>query len=147
MKWPNEVGEVALSRRETFSASHRLHNPNFSDEENHRLYGKCNRINGHGHNYVITVTVIAIPDQETGMIMNITELKALIHEYVLEKVDHKHLNFDVPELEGINPTAENLVIVFWHWLAEVIPHSLKFDVELIETENNSVKYSGPHKSI
>jgi 6-pyruvoyltetrahydropterin/6-carboxytetrahydropterin synthase len=86
-----------LTRRETFSASHRLHATHLSDEKNRELFGKCNRENGHGHNYVIEVSVRGSIDPATGLVMNLTDLKHVIAEQVLARVDHRHLNLDVPE--------------------------------------------------
>ena len=91
---------VFLTRKEHFCASHRLFNPKFSEEENLGIYGKCAYPNGHGHNYEIEVTVSGEPDPETGMIMDLKKIADIIDEEILEKVDHRHLNFDVPFLKG-----------------------------------------------
>ena len=89
-----------LIRRETFSASHRLHSNFLSDSENKKVYGKCNGVNGHGHNYVIEVTIKGPIDPRTGMIMNLTDLKEIIHEAVMEPLDHKNIDKDVPYFSG-----------------------------------------------
>ncbi len=130
-----------LSRRETFSASHRLHSAQLSDEENRALFGKCNHANGHGHNYTLEVLVKGEIAQKTGLVMNLNDLKALIHQHVLDKVDHRHLNLDVAEFKTLNPTTENLVVVIWNWLA---PHldGLLYEIRLHETENNIAIYRG-----
>ena len=133
---------VYLTRRETFSASHRLHNPNFSDEKNKLLYGKCNWENGHGHNYILEVTICEKLDEESSMLLNISELKNIIKEHVIDKVDHRHLNHDVPEFMENNPTAEVIVVMFWHWLKKAIPDNMLYEVRLQETENNWSVYRG-----
>ena len=103
---------VEITRREEFSAAHRLHNPRFSDEENQRLYGVCNNANGHGHNYAFEVTVRGPVPRETGMVMDLNRLMLLLREEIVSQVDHKHLNHDVPWLSGIVPTAEHVSIAF-----------------------------------
>jgi len=134
--------ELFLQRRVTFSASHRLHSHQLSDTENKLIFDKCNHINGHGHNYVLYVTLKGIPDPITGMLINIVELKKMIDLAVFDKVDHKHLNLDVPEFKTINPTVENMTIVFWGWLQEILPPGLLYEVKLYETENNIAIYHG-----
>lgn len=130
-----------LSRRETFSASHRLHCNECSDEDNRRLFGKCNHVNGHGHNYVLEVLVKGPIDSKTGLVINLAELKKLIEEHVLAKVDHKHLNLDVAEFKTLNPTTENVAMIIWKWLS---PHlkGLLLEIRLHETENNIAIYRG-----
>ena len=128
-----------LSRRETFSASHRLHLPTLSERENRDLFGKCSHVHGHGHNYTLLVTVRGPVDAATGMVMNLVELKQIIHRTVLDKVDHRHLNLDVPEFATLNPTAENIACVIWQWLAPSLG-GLLFEVQLQETENNIAVY-------
>ncbi len=133
---------VYLTRRVTFSAAHRLWSKHLSDEENVRIYDKCANPNGHGHNYILEVTVRGEPDPETGMVMNLTDMKRIINERVVNAVDHKHLNHDVPWLEGIIPTAEMLAIAFWRRLETGFPSGLLYSVTLHETENNSATYRG-----
>ncbi len=133
---------VYLTRRATFSAAHRLHNPALSAEENRRIFGKCNNPNGHGHNYVLEVTVKGEIDQPTGMVLNLTDLKLAIEEAILNEVDHKHLNLDVPIFQEINPTAENMAVVFWRLLERRLPSGLLYELKLHETENNVVVYRG-----
>lgn len=134
-----------ITRREEFSAAHRLHDPRLSDEENRRLYGPCNNPRGHGHNYVVEVTVRGeIP--ENGMVMDLNRLMMLLREEIIAAVDHKHLNHDVPFLEGIIPTAENLAVAFWRRLA---PHFEEYSgcrlqrIRLYESPSNFVDYYGP----
>jgi 6-pyruvoyltetrahydropterin/6-carboxytetrahydropterin synthase len=133
---------VYLTRKEHFCASHRLFNPRFSDEENLRLYGKCAYANGHGHNYEIEVTVAGEPASETGMIMDLKKIADIIDEEILEKVDHRHLNFDVEFLKGIIPTAENLAMAFWKLLAPRIPAGKLYSIKVYETENNFAEFRG-----
>jgi 6-pyruvoyltetrahydropterin/6-carboxytetrahydropterin synthase len=133
---------VYLTRRTSFSASHRLWSEYLTDEENYVLYEKCANPNGHGHNYVLEVTVRGIPDPQTGMVLNLTELKQAINEQVVKWVDHKHLNYDVPWLEDYIPTTELLAMKFWERLEPVLPRGLLYEVKLYETDNNSASYRG-----
>lgn len=135
---------IDITRREEFCASHRLHNPALSDEENRRLYGVCNGKNGHGHNYTIDVTVRGEVPARTGMVMDLKVLSDLIREEILSKVDHKHLNHDVNFLEGVNPTAENLAVVFWKILAPAVRSkgAALHKVRLYESQANYVDYCG-----
>lgn len=131
-----------LTRRTTFCASHRLHSPNLSDDENRRVFHKCNHPNGHGHNYELEVTIRGEVDPKTGMILNLVDLKAAIEDAVIQHVDHRHLNLDVAFLRGINPTAENLVVAFWKQLEKKLPQGLLHELKLLETENNFAIYRG-----
>ena len=133
---------VYLTRRTTFSASHRLWSSHLTEEENSALYDKCANPNGHGHNYVLEVTVRGTPDPRTGMILNLTDLKQAINEHVIAWVDHKHLNYDVSWLEDSIPTTEVLVVKFWERLASALPQGLLYEVKLHETENNIASYRG-----
>ncbi len=133
---------VYLTRRVTFSAAHRLWSPYLSDEKNYAIYDKCANPHGHGHNYILEVTVRGDPDPQTGMVMNLTEMKDIIHEQVIDWVDHKHLNYDVSWLEGVIPTAEMLAIKFWERLQQSFPPGLLYEVKLHETENNYASYRG-----
>jgi 6-pyruvoyltetrahydropterin/6-carboxytetrahydropterin synthase len=133
---------VYLTRRASFSASHRLWSKQLTEAENYAVYEKCANPNGHGHNYVLEVTVRGTPDPQTGMVLNLTQLKDAMHEQVVDWVDHKHLNYDVPWLEGSIPTTEVLVVKFWDRLAEMLPRGLLYEVKLYETENNIASYRG-----
>lgn len=133
---------VYLTRRTTFSASHRLWSKQLTEAQNYAIYEKCANPNGHGHNYVLEVTVQGTPDPQTGMVLNLTELKEAINEQVVNWVDHKHLNYDVPWLEGYIPTTEVLVTRFWERLAKAFPGNLLYEVKLYETENNVASYRG-----
>lgn len=125
-----------------FAASHRLHCHQLTDEENVRIFDKCNNLRGHGHNYNLFVTLSGTPDPITGMIINLVELKDIITRIIMDKVDHKHLNFDVDEFKKLNPTVENMVIVFWDWLKDKLPAGLLYEIKLYETENNIAIYRG-----
>jgi 6-pyruvoyltetrahydropterin/6-carboxytetrahydropterin synthase len=133
---------VYLTRRVSFSASHRLWSNQLAEAENFAIYEKCANPNGHGHNYVLEVTLQGIPDPQTGMVVNLTELKGAMNEQVVKWVDHKHLNYDVPWLEGCIPTTEVLAIKFWERLAGVLPTGMLYEVKLYETENNLASYRG-----
>jgi 6-pyruvoyltetrahydropterin/6-carboxytetrahydropterin synthase len=133
---------IYLTRRTSFSASHRLWSNQLSEAENYAIYEKCANPNGHGHNYVLEVTLRGAPDPQTGMVMNLTELKHAVSEQIIKWVDHKHLNYDVPWLEGSIPTTEVLVIKFWERLAQALPRNLLYEVKLYETENNVASYRG-----
>lgn len=133
---------VYLTRRGSFSASHRLWSPHLTEAENVALYDKCANPNGHGHNYILEVTLRGEPDPRTGMLLNLTEMKRIVEEQVIRWVDHKHLNYDVPWLEGVIPTTEMLVIKFWERLVRSFPNGMLYEVRLHETENNSAVYRG-----
>ena len=129
-----------LTRREVFSASHRLFSEHLSEAENIALFGKCFHASGHGHNYVLEVSVKG-PVDKHGLVMNLADLKEAIATHVLSKVDHKHLNLDVEEFHQMNPTAENIAIVIWRWLTTALGKAL-YEVKLHETENNVAIYRG-----
>jgi len=133
---------VYLTRKEHFCASHRLFNPKFSDKENLEIYGKCASPNGHGHNYEIEVTVAGDPRADTGMILDLKKLSDIIDNEILQKVDHKHLNFDVDFLRGIIPTAENLSMIFWNILSSKILAGELYSVKVYETPNNFAEFRG-----
>ena len=107
---------VYLTRKIEFSAAHLYHNPAFSAEENRRIFGKCNNPNGHGHNYVLEVTVGGETDPATGMVLDLKELKEILEREVMERMDHRFLNYEVPELAGQIPTCENIAAVIWRLL-------------------------------
>ncbi|EGC35870.1 6-pyruvoyltetrahydropterin synthase [Dictyostelium purpureum] len=131
--------QVILTRREVFSSSHRLFSDSLSLEENKKVYGKC--INSHGHNYTLEVSVKGEVNPDIGMFMNITELKEVIKTEVMDKLDHKNLEEDVPELKGIVTTTENLSIFIWDQLYKHLKNFL-YEVRILETENNFVVYRG-----
>jgi 6-pyruvoyltetrahydropterin/6-carboxytetrahydropterin synthase len=133
---------IYVSRREVFSASHRLHNQNLSDEENQNIFGKCNNLNGHGHNYILEIIICGEVDEKTGYLIDLKLLKTILIENIIKKVDHKHLNYDVDFLQGIIPTTENLAIAFWNQLQGKIPSGKLYAIRLHETENNYIEYKG-----
>lgn len=133
---------VYVTRRETFSAAHRLYNPKFSEIENKKIFGKCSNPNGHGHNYVLEVVVSGNPDKETGFVINISELKEIIKEHILEKVDHKNLNVETDFLKDTIPTTENIATGIWNVLVDKIPKGKLYSVKLSETEKNFFEYRG-----
>lgn len=145
----SHIPKVYLTRRETFSASHRLHSVHLSDDANVQIFSKCNNPNGHGHNYVLEVTICGSVDTKTGMIMNITDLKDLIQIFVLDLLDHKHLDLDVEyfRTKNIVSTTENLSIFIWEQLfSRILEKSNNkvqlYEVKLHETEKNIVTYRG-----
>ena len=131
-----------VTRREHFSAAHRLYNPSWSDEQNDRVFGKCNNPAGHGHNYYVEVTVAGEVDPQTGYVVDLKELKRVIHAHVIDKLDHKNLNTDVDFLRGVNPTAENIAIGIWNQLVDRMPQGKLYQIRLYETEKNIVDYRG-----
>jgi len=131
-----------VTRRETFSSSHRLYNPALSDVENDCLFGKCNNLNGHGHNYTLEVVVAGSPDPKTGYVIDLKKLKSIIRENVIRKIDHKHLNLDVDFMKDVIPTAENIAVKIWDELVDKIPSGKLYSVKVYETENNYAEYKG-----
>lgn len=125
-----------LTIKTHFSAAHRLHRPDWGEDRNREVFGLCANPNGHGHNYELEVTVEGPIDPETGMILDMKALKSLVQEQVVDHVDHKHLNLDVPFLRGIIPTAENLAVAFWEVLDPRIPAGRLHELRLQETERN-----------
>jgi 6-pyruvoyltetrahydropterin/6-carboxytetrahydropterin synthase len=138
----NKAGPIVyLTRRETFCAAHRLWSEDLSDAENRALFGKCAYDHGHGHNYVLEVTLRGPVDPKTGILINVTEVRDAIRELVLDDVDHRHLNHDSPLCRGINPTVENLAVLFWQVLQKRFG-GLMYEVCLYETEKNWARYRG-----
>lgn len=133
---------MIVTARLQFAAAHRLHNDAFDDEWNRRVFDKCDNPAGHGHNYVIEVSVSGPIDTDTGMVIDLKKLKAIIREKVVDRVDHKNLNLDVDFLAGVNPTAENLAIRFWAELEDAVLPCRLDQIVLRETEKNSVTYRG-----
>ncbi len=135
---------VYITRKFHFSASHRMFKPELSDDENFTLYGKCSNPSGHGHNYILEVTVAGEPEQGTGYVMDLKKLKVIVDDALIEKVDHKNLNVDVDFLKNIIPTSENIVMKFWEQLESKINNNYRklYSLKLFETENNVVEYKG-----
>lgn len=130
---------VVITRRETFSAGHTLYNPAFTPERNREVFGKCSNPSGHGHNYVLEVSLAGDVDPETGFVFDLSELASIVRKVILDEVDHCNLNTDVEWLRGVIPTTENLVCVFWDRLDANIPGSRLHAVRLRETEKNSAE--------
>jgi len=133
---------IYITRRLEFCASHRLFNPDFTDEKNAATFGLCNNPNGHGHNYVLEVTVCGEVNPETGMVLDLKTLKKLVTEEIIDKVDHKNLNVDVPFLNGVIPTAENLAIYFWNVMEPKLQEGNLQELKLYESPRNFVIYRG-----
>ena len=131
---------VSVFRKEHFNAAHRLNNPNWSDEKNERVYGKCNNFNYHGHNYDLIVQVTGEIDPETGYVMDMKLLSDLIKTEVLDPFDHKNLNLDTVEFKNLNPTAENISMVIYDILRKQLDSRYELEITLYETERNYVKY-------
>jgi 6-pyruvoyltetrahydropterin/6-carboxytetrahydropterin synthase len=131
---------VAVFRKAHFNAAHRLNNPNWSDEQNAYVFGKCNYPNYHGHNYELIVQVTGEVNPDTGYVIDLKWLNDLIERYVLGKFDHKNLNLDAEEFKNLNPSAENIAIVIYNILRGHLESTLDLKIRLYETERNFVEY-------
>jgi 6-pyruvoyltetrahydropterin/6-carboxytetrahydropterin synthase len=135
---------IYVTRKEHFNAAHKLYRPEWSDEKNKEVFGKCANKNWHGHNYNLFVTVKGMPDPLTGFVIDLKEMSDIIKKEIVDELDHKNLNMDVPFLEGIMASTENLAIEIW----KILSPKLKRDnctlhsIKLYETENNFVEYLG-----
>lgn len=136
------MSTVYVTRKVHFNAAHRLHNPDKSDEWNRKTFGKCNNPNWHGHNYELEVTVAGEPDPETGYVIDLGTLKDVLHERVLNKVDHKNLNQEVNFMEDMIPSTENFAVAIWEELEDALPAGKLHCVRLYETPRNFVEYRG-----
>ena len=135
---------VFVTRRAHFNAAHKLFNPSWTKEENEACFGKCANEHWHGHNFDLFVTIKGRPSKDTGFVMDLKHLKAIIENEVVEHLDHKNLNLDVPFLKDILPSVENMAIVIWERLLPHLPADVRLHkIHLIETVNNSVEYFGP----
>ena len=134
---------LTVCRKVHFNATHRLHNPNWTDEKNERVFGKCNNENYHGHNYDLIVRVTGPVDPDTGYVIDLKVLNDIIRQHFSERYDHKNLYLDVPDFNDLNPSAENIAIKIWEILREHLDPSFKFSIQLFETERNFVEYAGP----
>ncbi|MAE84284.1 MAG: 6-pyruvoyl tetrahydrobiopterin synthase [Flammeovirgaceae bacterium] len=132
--------KIAVYRKEHFNAAHRLNNPEWSDEKNDEVFGKCNNPNWHGHNYELVVKLVGEPNPDTGYVYDMKELSDLIKENVLVRFDHKNLNLDTEEFKELNPTAENIAVVIFNILRPKIDERLEMKITLYETERNYVEY-------
>jgi 6-pyruvoyltetrahydropterin/6-carboxytetrahydropterin synthase len=133
---------VTVTRRMTFNAAHRVHNPALSEEENRTLFGKCNNPNWHGHNYVLEVSVAGEVDPRTGYVIDLGTVKRIVQESVIDHVDHRNMNLEVEFLRGTIPTTENIVVAFWRRLEPILRPGRLARLRLWETENHYVEYHG-----
>lgn len=133
---------LKVCRRSTFNAAHRLFRPDWSDEKNDAVYGKCNNPNFHGHNYTLEVWVEGEIDASTGYLIDLKILKTIIQTEIIDRFDHRNLNLDCSEFANLIPTAENIAIVIYEILRNVLDAKYKVSITLWETENNSVFYDG-----
>jgi 6-pyruvoyltetrahydropterin/6-carboxytetrahydropterin synthase len=133
---------IYVTRRAEFAASHYYHNPEWSAEENRRVFGKCANPHGHGHNYALEVTVAGEVDPRTGMVMDLKELKKILDEEILESLDHRFLNKEVPAFASKIPTTENIAIEIWKMLAPKLTFGRLHRIRLYETPDLFVDYYG-----
>lgn len=134
---------VRVTRRLHFSAAHRLHRDDWSQERNEAVFGLCASPNWHGHNYEMDVTLEGPIDAETGFVYDLKQLRDLVEARVIEDVDHRNLNLDVPWMSGLNPTTENLVVAIWKRIVDELPDDVTLArLVLYETPRNFVEYSG-----
>lgn len=135
---------VYITRRETFNAAHKLWREEWSEEKNFEVFGRCSNKNWHGHNFTIYVTVKGVPSEETGFVINLKDLSEIIKQEVVEPLDHKNLNLDVPFLKGMLASTENIVIQIWDRMKGPIEQAggELVKIKLVETENNFVEYYG-----
>jgi 6-pyruvoyltetrahydropterin/6-carboxytetrahydropterin synthase len=131
---------IKVCRRSTFNSAHRLHNPNWSDEKNKAVFGKCNSPNYHGHNYVVETWVEGPIDPDTGYVIDLGDLSRIVKEEVEDPFDHRNLNLDVPDFTNLNPTAENIALVIFRKIKPRLT-GYKVAVRLYETQNNFVEYT------
>lgn len=131
-----------ITRREHFNAAHKLYNPEWTEEKNEEVFGKCANRNWHGHNFELFVTVKGYPDPETGFIIDLKKLKVIIKEHVIDVLDHRNINLDVPFMKGKMASIENIVVGIWDQLVPHLQGCQLHCIKLIETENNYVEYFG-----
>ena len=133
---------ITVYRKSHFNAAHRLYRPDWDDQKNNDVFGKCNNPNFHGHNYALEVGITGEIDPETGYLIDIKKLKTIMKEEVEDYLDHKNLNLDVPEFKVINPTMENIAILIWNKLRDKLEDDFKISVTLYETPRNYAVYNG-----
>jgi 6-pyruvoyltetrahydropterin/6-carboxytetrahydropterin synthase len=134
--------KIAVVRCEHFNAAHRLHNPDWSEEKNKDVFGKCNNPNYHGHNYELEVKVTGNVDPETGYVIDTKKLSDIIKEHVTEVFDHKNLNLDVTYFKNLIPSTENIAKITYEILRPLIDSNLELKIKLYETPRNYVEYPG-----
>ena len=134
---------VYLTRVEHFNAAHRLYNPDWSDEQNEAVFGKCSNANWHGHNFELFVTIKGQPDPQTGFIFDAKKLSSIVRERIVDKVDHRNLNVDVDFMQGKLCSIEHFVMAIWKELEPALPPQVKLHaLKLIETPRIYVEYFG-----
>ncbi len=137
---------IYVSRKEHFNAAHKLYNPAWSKAQNEAVFGPCANENWHGHNFELIVTVKGMPDPDTGFVIDLKKLSILIRSEVIEPLDHKNLNLDVPFMTGKLASCENLIVEIWKILApkikDIAPESMLHSLRLYETPRNYVEYFG-----
>lgn len=135
---------VFLTRRERFNAAHRLFKPEWTDNKNFEVFGKCSNPNWHGHNYELFVTIKGEPNPETGFVINLKQLSEIVRNRIIEQADHKNLNLEVPFMKGQLPTSENIAVAIWEEIEDdVLKLNCKLHcIKVVETENNTVEYFG-----
>ena len=133
---------MRVCRRSNFNAAHRLFRPDWSDEKNQEVFGKCNNPNFHGHNYTLEVWIEGEIDTETGYVIDLKLVKDLVKKEIEERFDHRNLNLDCPEFQSLIPTAENIAVVCYDLLRDKIDSKFNLTIRLWETENNIVEYNG-----
>ncbi len=133
---------MKVCRRITFNAAHRLFVPEWTDEKNNDIFGKCSNPNYHGHNYILETCVEGEIDPITGYVMDLKVLKHILQDEISERFDHRNLNLDCVEFKNLQPSAENIAVVIWNLIRPRIDESYKLSVRLWETENNMVEYDG-----
>lgn len=134
--------KVTVCRKTHFNAAHRLCNPKWDDSANQKTFGVCSSPNFHGHNYDLIIKVKGEINPDTGYVVDMKTLKAIVEQNIIEKFDHKNLNLDVEEFKDLNPTAENIAVTIWNILRKEIDTKFILEVVLYETERNFVEYSG-----
>lgn len=135
---------VYITRRETFNAAHKLWREEWSEEKNEAIFGKCSNKNWHGHNFSLYVTVKGVPNQDTGFVIDLKKLSEIIKSEVIDHLDHRNLNMDVPFMKGLMASTENLIIKIWEQLEAPVKENggALYKLKLYETENNFVEYFG-----
>lgn len=136
-----EPNMVLLTQQFEFSAAHRLHCPELSDEDNREIFGKCNNPNGHGHNYLVEVSVAGVPDERTGAVLPLPRFEQIVKERVIDLLDHKHLNVDTAEFRALNPSVENIARVIWGMLRGHVAPARLARVRVWETPKTYAEYS------
>ena len=135
---------IFITRRERFNLAHRLFRPEYSDEKNLQVFGKCSSPNWHGHNYTLYVTIKGEVNPDTGFLINLKDLSSCIEQLIIEKLDHRNINLEVDFMAGKLASTENLAIAIWNELNEPIKMmgALLHSIKVCETENNYVEYLG-----